>query len=293
MDIDQILEYYSNNKQKGRYQVAKELNINKNTFCSLIDKHFPNTEEINISLEQSVLDLIKKYPYTGTKLKIAKILNVSKHSIDQIVLKTDNKNIKDHFNKILYSAKNITDSDIVKILEGSKKGIGNDLMGNIIGVDGATIRYIRKKFLTEEEYSRYHSSTKFLSPWSKGYTNNRGDIFLSSLEEKVCDFLHEKNINYKSNITLNYQNKNYSPDIHLIDNNVFIEIFGMSNVDCYKHRMYEKIKFYTENKIKCLFLFQESFYDNLDWKEKIIMFIEEIKNKKYNKQLTEKNYGQF
>ena len=183
-------------------------------------------------------------------------------------VKTDNKNIKDHFNKILYSAKNITDDDIFKILEGSRKGIGNDLMGSIIGVDGATIRYIRKKYLTDEEYTKYHSSSKFLSPWSKGYQNDRGDIFLSSLEEKVCNFLYEKNIKYKSNITLNYKNKNYSPDIYLINNNVFIEIFGMSNVECYKHKMYEKIKYYTENKIKCLFLFQESFYDSLDWEQK-------------------------
>jgi hypothetical protein len=293
MNIDQILEYYSNNKQKGRYQIAKELNINKNTFCSLIDKHFPNTEKINISLEQSILDLIKKYPYTGTKLKIAKILNISKHSVDQIILKTNNKFIKDHFNKTLHSAKNITDEDIIEILKGSKNGIGNDLMGDIIGVDGSTIRYIRKKFLTEEEYSKYHSSSKFLSPWSKGYTNDRGDVFLSSLEEKVCNFLHNKNINYISNITLKYKDKNYSPDILLTDSNVFIEIFGMSNVEYYKDKMYEKIKFYTENNIKCFYLFQESFYETLDWEEKIIIILEEIKNKKFNKHLTKENYGQF
>jgi hypothetical protein len=293
MNTEQILQYYKDNQHKERYQIARELNINKNTFCSLIDKHFPNSEKINPHLEQLILELIEQFPYTGTKLKIAKILNISKHSVGQTILKTDNELIKKHFNKPLYSAKNITDDDISKILEGSKKGIGNDLMGDIIGVDGSTIRYVRKKFLTKEEYNKYHSASKFLSPWSKGYINDRGDIFLSSLEEKVCNFLYEKNINYKSNITLNYQNKNYSPDIYLVDNNVFIEIFGMSNVECYKHRMYEKIKFYTENKIKCLFLFQESFYDNLDWKEKIITFINEIKNKKYNKQLTEKNYGQF
>ena len=293
MNTTKILEYYLNNKQKGRYQIAKELNINKNTFCSLIDKYFPNKVDINVPLEQMVLNLINQFPYTGTRLKIAKILNVSKHSIDQIILKTDNKNIKDHFNKILYSAKNITDDDIFKILEGSRKGIGNDLMGSIIGVDGATIRYIRKKYLTDEEYTKYHSSSKFLSPWSKGYQNDRGDIFLSSLEEKVCNFLYEKNIKYKSNITLNYKNKNYSPDIYLINNNVFIEIFGMSNVECYKHKMYEKIKYYTENKIKCLFLFQESFYDSLDWEQKVSTFIDEIKNKNYNKHLTIENYEQF
>jgi hypothetical protein len=201
----------------------------------------------------------------------------------------NNDLIKKHFNKTLYSAKNLTDSDIFKILEGSKKGIGHDLMGEIIGVDGGTIRYVRKKFLTDEEYTQYHSLTKFLSPWSKGYSNDRGDIFLSSLEEKVCDYLYNKKINYKSNITLKYKNKNYSPDIYLTNNNVFIEIFGMSNIECYKTRMYEKIKFYTENKIKCLFLFQESFYDNLDWEEKINIFLDEIKNKKFNKKIKIKN----
>jgi hypothetical protein len=60
----------------------------------------------------------------------------------------------------------------------------------------------------------------------------------------------------------------------------------MSNIECYKTRMYEKIKFYTENKIKCLFLFQESFYDSLDWEQKVSTFIDEIKNKKFNKHLT-------
>jgi hypothetical protein len=286
MKTKQILEYYFNNKHKGRYQIAKELNINKNTFCSLIDKHFPNNEKINTDLEKSILELIHIYPYTGTKLKIAKCINVSKHSIDQVILKTNSDLIKKHFNKTLYSAKNLTDSDIFKILEGSKKGIGHDLMGKIIGVDGGTIRYVRKKFLTDEEYTQYHSLTKFLSPWSKGYSNDRGDIFLSSLEEKVCDYLYNKKINYKSNITLKYKNKNYSPDIYLTNNNVFIEIFGMSNIECYKTRMYEKIKFYTENKIKCLFLFQESFYDSLDWEQKVSTFIDEIKNKKFNKHLT-------
>ena len=63
----------------------------------------------------------------------------------------------------------------------------------------------------------------------------------------------------------------------------------MSNIECYKTRMYEKIKFYTENKIKCLFLFQESFYDNLDWEEKINIFLDEIKNKKFNKKIKIKN----
>ena len=49
--------------------------------------------------------------------------------------------------------------------------------------------------------------------------------------------------------------------------------------------MEEKIKFYNKNKIKCLFLYQKSFYDSLDWQEKIIIFLEEIKNKVYNKKI--------
>ena len=44
-------------------------------------------------------------------------------------------------------------------------------------------------FLTKEEYEQYHSSNKFASPWVKGYSNDRGDMFLSSLEEKVCNFI--------------------------------------------------------------------------------------------------------
>jgi len=64
----------------------------------------------------------------------------------------------------------------------------------------------------------------------------------------------------------------------------------MSNIPYYQTRMYEKIKFYNENKIKCLFLFQESFYDSLDWEEKVITFISEIKNKKFNKKIKIKKH---
>jgi len=293
MNIEYILEYYKNNIHKERYQVAKELKINKNTFCSIIDKHFANNKPLNDNLEKIILEIIKLYPYTGTKRKISNIINTSQHSINQLLLKTNNPIIKEHFNKPLYSAKNITDNDIDAILEGSKNGIGNDLMGIKIGIDGATVRYIRKKFLSSEDYNKYHSPDKFAMPWNKGYQNDRGDILLSSLEEKVCDFLYKNSIKYQANISLSHKNKTYFPDILLIDNNVFIEIFGMSNVYSYQNRMYEKIKFYNENKIKCLFLFQESFYENLDWQEKIIKFIKEIKNKKYNKNIKINQYDKI
>jgi len=290
MTKEEILNYYYNNKHKERYQIARELKLNKNTFCSLIDKHFINSKEIDICLEQKILDLIKLFPYTGTSTKLARTLKISGHSINQLLLKTNNQIIKNHFNKSLYKSKGITDEDIQKILEGSKNGIGNDLMGDMVGVDGSTVRYIRKKFLTEEEYDKYHSSSKFFEPWSKGYKNDRGDIFLSSLEEKVCDFLYKNSIKYNANVIIDYKEKKYSPDIHLVDTNVFIEIFGMSNIPYYQTRMYEKIKFYNENKIKCLFLFQESFYDSLDWEEKVITFISEIKNKKFNKKIKIKKH---
>lgn len=283
-EID-IINFYWENKDKGRYWVADKLNINRNSFCSLIDKHFSNSTQINLALEKDILALIKKYPHTGTKSKFAEILKVSQHKIQQLYLKTKNPNIIHHFQSPKHSSGKITDEEIDLILEGSKRGIGNDLMGEKIGVDGTTIRYIRKKFLTSEQYKKYHSVDRYQSLEHLGYYNDRGDKFLSSLEQQVSDFLFENKIKYKTNVRIINHPKKYSPDILLIESNTLIEIFGMSNVECYKKRMYEKISFYTENNVKCLFLFEEDFEGSLEWVEKVSTFTTEIKDKKFNNQL--------
>jgi hypothetical protein len=282
MEEAKIINFYQKHKDKGRYWVADILNLNRSYFCSLIDKHFPNSSPLNSKLEEDILSLIKLYPYTGTMLKISKILKVSKHTIQQVFLKTQNKIIKQHFTSPKYASKKITDNDIKDILEGSKKGIGNDLMGEKLGVDGTTVRYIRKKFLTSEEYKTYHSINRYQNLEHLGYYNNRGDKLLSSLEEQVCDYLFTQNIKYKTNIKILSFPNSYIPDILLTENNLLIEIFGMSNVSFYKERMLEKIKFYNQNNIKCLFLYEEDFKENLEWQNKINIFLEETKGKKFN-----------
>ena len=258
-EID-IINFYKKHKNKGRYWVADELKINRNYFCSLIDKYFPNSTPINLILEKDVETLIQKYPYTGTMFKIAKILGVSKHKIQQINLKTTNVKINHHFSSPKHSSKKLTDEEIDLILKGSKKGIGNDLMGEKLGIDGTSVRYIRKKFLTPEEYKNYHSVDRYQSLEHLGYYNDRGDKFLSSLEQKVSNYLFDNKIEYKTNVRIINHLNRYSPDILLTESNLLIEIFGMSNVECYKKRMYEKISFYTENDVKCLFLIRRRFY---------------------------------
>ena len=203
-----------------------------------------------------------------------------------LIFKTKNQNIKNHFLKPKFSSKKLTDQDIQDILDGSILGIGNDQMGLIKGVDGVSIRNVRKRFLSKKNYEKYHSIERFYSGDYNSYYNDRGDKFLSTWEEKVADFLYQNNIKYHTNVRIGYLGKRYSPDIYLPKNKTFIEIFGMSNIDCYKIKMEEKIKFYNENKIKCLFLFEEDFlemkkYTEL-YKEKILNFLKEIQTIKYN-----------
>jgi hypothetical protein len=282
MEEQEIIKFYLENKNKGKYWIARKLNLNKNYVSSLIDRKVPNSCGINIELEKNIIECINKFPYTGTEHKIAKTLNISKHKIRQLILKTSNKKILNHFSSPKSHCKKLTDDDIHQILKGSKLGIGNDLMGLKIGVDGSSVRNIRKKFLTKEEYELYHSKDRYSSPFDRGYKNDRGDSFMSSLEEQVCNFLFELGIKYNTNVQIIEQNKKYCPDIHLIESGAFIEIFGMSDVECYKERMFEKIDYYNNNNIKCLYIFGDSFYCNIDWKDKITQFLEEIKNKKFN-----------
>lgn len=282
MNEKEIIDFYLENKSKGKYWVARQLGFNKNYISTLIDRSLPNSVLINEQLENDIIECIKKYPYTGTEYKISKILGVSRHSIKQILLKTQNQIILDHFAKPKSHCKKLTDDNIQDILDGSKLGIGNDLMGMKVGVDGVSVRNIRKKFLSKEEYELYHSKNRYGSPFDRGYKNDRGDSFLSSLEELVCDYLFELGIEYRTNVRIIEGNRGYCPDIHLLKSGAFIEIFGMSDVDYYREKMLDKIKYYEINNIKCLYLFGESFYKELDWKEKIHIFLEEIKDKKFN-----------
>lgn len=289
LNKDTILETYSKNKDKGKYWVADYLGLNRSSVSTLINRYECNSKPLDIELELKLLELIEQFPYTGTLKKINNILGISKHSIEQVIHKTQNIKIKNHFNTPKYSSHNLTDKDIQDVLDGSKLGIGNDKMGLMKNIDGICIRNIRKKFLTEEEYKKYHSIDRFYEGDYNSYYNERGDKFLSTWEEKVADHLFENNIKYFSNVRIYYKEKNLCPDFYLPSNRVFIELFGMSNVDCYKERMNEKIKFYNDNKIKCLFLYEEDFLNNKKpieiFKDKVNLFVSEIENCIFNKHI--------
>ena len=293
LNQEEVLELYLGNKDKGKYWVARELGLNKSTVTTIIDKKHPNSVKLDKNLENLLLEEIKKYPYTGTISKISRVLGVTSYKIRQTIIKSKNPLIKQHFNKPKSSTQKLTDQDIQDILEGSKQGIGNDMMGIIKNIDGVCIRNIRKKFLTEEEYKKYHSINRFYSGDYNSYYNNRGDKFLSTWEEKVADFLFKNKIEYFTNIRLSYKNKNYSPDIYIPENRVFIEIFGMSNVSSYIPNMNKKIEYYNKYKIKCLFLFEEDFLHKKEeinsYKNKLQNFLEEIKNIKFNNHIKDNN----
>jgi hypothetical protein len=286
LNKDLILKTYDENKDKGKYWVAHHLNLNKNSVSSLIDRYRKNTKPLNKVLEQQLLEAIKLFPYTGTKGKIQKYLNINRSRLEQIICKTENPIIIDFFKKPKSPTHKLSDNDIITILEGSKKGIGNDKMGLILGIDGISIRNVRKKFLTKEEYEKYHSIEKFYSGNYNAYYNERGDKFLSTWEEKVADHLYNKKIKYFSNVRMHYSGKNYSPDFYLPKTRTFIEVFGMSNVNCYIPRMEEKITFYEQNNIKYLALIEEDFIFNKKpintFESKIDNFTSEIQGNIYN-----------
>jgi hypothetical protein len=289
LDKELILSTYRENKKKGKYWVATYLGLNKSSVSTIINKYEANNEPINEELEQKLLKLMVEFPYTGTKRKFSDILSISNHSMEQLIHKTTKKEIINFFSKPKYSSHNLTDQDIQDILDGSKLRIGNDKMGLMKNIDGVCIRNIRKKFLTPKEYLKYHSIERFYEGDYKSYYNDRGDKFLSTWEEKLADFLFEKNIKYHSNVRISYNDKKYSPDFYLPVTRVFIELFGMSNVDCYKEKMNEKIKFYNENKIKCLFLYEEDFMENKklidNFKSKVENFISQTENCIFNKHI--------
>ena len=185
LDKQLILDLYNQNPTKGKYWVADQLGLNRSSVSTLINKYCTNNLSIDTELERKVKELIPLFPYTGTKNKISNHLGVSNHTIDQLLHKTQDVLIIDHFNTPKCSSSKLTDADIQDVLDGSKLGIGNDQMGLIKGVDGISIRNIRKKLLTKEEYAQYHSIERFYSGDYNAYYNDRGDKFM--LNKKYID----------------------------------------------------------------------------------------------------------
>jgi hypothetical protein len=284
-----ILDLYNQNPTKGKYWVADQLGLNRSSVSTLISRYCSNNLPIDSVLENRVKELIPLFPYTGTKTKITKHLNITPHIFEQLLHKTQDVSIIEYFKKPKHSSHNLTDVDIQYILDGSKLGIGNDQMGLIKGIDGVCIRNIRKKFLTPEEYAQYHSIERFYSGDYNAYYNDRGDKFLSTWEEKLADHMFEIGVKYFSNVRLSYDGKNYSPDFYLPKTRTFIEVFGMSNINTYKSRMNEKIEFYNSNNIKCLFLFEDSFMLNRkpvdSYKVNLDNFLTEIEGRIFNQHI--------
>lgn len=289
MNESEKIDYYLNNKGKGLSLIAEELSLSKSGLKSLIYRNIVNRTPLNKDIESRIIGLSKIYPYTGTVAKISKELGISTQSVRQCFMKTKNKELIEFKNKPKSSCFKLDDEDIKSILENSKNGIGNDLMGKFLGIDGISIRNIRKRYLTKEEYEQYHSVNRFYEGDYNSYYNDRGDKLLSTWEGRVADYLYFLGVAYESNVMTLCKERRHSPDFLLKDSGAFIEVYGMSNVPSYKTRMKKKVKFYLDNNIKCLSLLEEDFIIKSKnvmvdiFKTKIDSYLLEIRESKFNK----------
>lgn len=224
-----------------------------------------NKKYENIVKNSKILLSKNKYSFNNLckelKVKPQTFRNfILKNKIKGIIEYCDTKNKKQH----------ILTSDIKKkIISLEKKGLGNDSIGKRLGINGSTVRKYLIEYYGKEIYSKRHSIEKFFTPNYSGFLNNRGDRFHSSLESLVADYLYENNIKYKTQHYIKFKNgKSIYPDFYLEDFDLYIEVFGMSEIDFYIQSMLDKINLYKKYNYKLLGLFYKNFKEN-NWKEVI------------------------
>lgn len=162
----------------------------------------------------------------------------------------------------------VTEEIVEEMIVLSEQGLGVDLIGKKLGLHGTTVRNHLIKNLGEDGYAKMHNIKKYTTYWSgRYYKNDRGDILQSSLEEVVADILYERGIEYITHKVLILRGKRFFPDFYLPKHNLYIEVFGMSDLDFYREKMALKIKEYEENGVNCIYLYKEDFkciQDKLD-----------------------------
>jgi len=162
--------------------------------------------------------------------------------------------------RVSQSALKVKEDIFLEINRLSLMGRGVDAIGKELGLHGTTIRYQLIKRLGKDEYQRRHSIKKYKEYWSgKYYTNDRGDILQSGLEEKVADYLYKNGIKYKTHKCLTLPEGKFFPDFYLEYFDIYIEVFGMSDLEFYKVKMKIKINSYEKNGVKFIGLNKEDF----------------------------------
>lgn len=169
----------------------------------------------------------------------------------------------------IHKKTSLTDIVKSKIIQLEKRGRGNDSIGKELKIDGATVRRYLIEFYGEDKYKERHSIEKFYTPLYSGFVNERGDRLHSTLEMLVADYLYECGIKYKTQDYIKFNNGKFIyPDFYLKKYNIYIEVFGMSEVPYYIDRMNKKIKLYEENNINFIGIYYKNFKEN-NWKELI------------------------
>lgn len=210
------------------------------------------------SLEKTK-DLISK---GGTAVSIAGTLGVSNTTIKNWARRLGKEwvdKLKANGNRAKSNPK-VTGEIVEEMIVLSEQGLGVDLIGEKLGLHGTTVRNHLIENLGEDGYAKRHNIKKYTTYWSgRYYKNDRGDTLQSSLEEVVADILYERGIKYTTHKGLNLKGKRYFPDFYLPEYDVYIEVFGMSDLDFYIVKMDSKIKDYKDNGIKCIHLYKKDF----------------------------------
>jgi hypothetical protein len=236
--------------RNGYFIGNRKLKLNKDKAIHLIDK----CKEKLSSKKYSFSDLCDELEINSVTFKNYILQNKIKGIIE--VCSPSNK-------KKTALSYNIKD----KIIELEKEGKGNDVIGKILEIDGATVRRYLIEYYGEDKYKERHSIDKFKTPLYSGFVNKRGDRFHSTLEMLVADYLYECNIKYKTQDYIKFPNGKFIyPDFYLEKYNTYIEVFGMSEVPYYIESMNNKINLYNENNINLIGLFYKNFREN-NWKE--------------------------
>ncbi|MCK4686593.1 MAG: hypothetical protein KAT66_00525 [Candidatus Lokiarchaeota archaeon] len=204
---------------------------------------------------------------------IASILNISPITVRSILKR---KNAKEELKvlkirgKVKRDNQKVTKKDIEKMISLSEKGRGIDYIGKVLSYDGTTIRRYLIKELGEKQYKKRHNIKRYSSYWSgKYWVNERGDRIQSSLEENVIDYLYEKNIAYKTQVCLVFPERRIYPDIQLLSSDIYIEVYGMSDLAFYKIKMNEKKALYKKYNLSVISLYKSDFDKSDSWKNKL------------------------
>lgn len=204
-----------------------------------------------------VLELISK---GKSRNQIHKLVNLNPKTITKLLIKEgytkeEKKMVENGMIRWRRTVANTvtTPEKFIQMLELSEQGLGIDLIGKKLNVDGTTVRHQLIKHLGKEEYSKRHSKKKYTHYWSGRYfKNKRGDRLQSSLEEKVVDYLFKLGIEYTTHTCLKLPEGKFYPDVKLEKTGQYIEIFGMSDLNFYIKKMNIKKKTYQKNNVNFL-----------------------------------------